>query len=595
MCGIAGEFHIDGGAQSSIFWSDVVSMMRRRGPDCQNVWRKGDRCVLGSARLSILDVDERASMPMVSSDGKFALSLNGEIYNFREIRRELESMGYVFKTSGDTEVVLYALMEWGVGALDRFNGMFALAFYDGRDGCLLLARDHAGIKPLYFYRHSKGIVFASQYDQILAYPDNTQRELDKDAISMYLRLGYVPSGMSPHKGAEMLSPGCWLRIDKSNVVHQERWFAFPEQHDGTWLRGDDAQELVTEAVERAVRRHMVSDVPVGCFLSGGVDSPLIAACVAENSSTTIPSFTIGLEGVDLDESEVAQRYADELGLDHETAWLNLDNAADLTVEALDMLTEPMADEGIIPTLLVSKIAKKKVTVALSGEGGDEMFWGYYPRQSRIMRGVMPATGEAYLESFSEFTKTQFRRCFPFEVFWPQGLGGYSFSETDTEKIALEIRKTEYEWYLPFILLKTDRASMHHSLEVRVPFLDREVISAASKLHPEDCMDFDAQLGKLPLRKMLSKYLPKQEKIKKGFTIPVDEWVRGPLYEMVEQSVRRLSGFGGIEVDERAMQGLLQKHKSGEENNGMALWKVVVLDYWANKYASSPIIKDARAG
>src|SRR5580658_9374478 len=277
MCGIVGIVSFDENVEP---WraeiEKSIALMARRGPDDHGIWSDGERCMLGFRRLAILDLTPAAHQPILSPDGRYALVFNGEVYNFRELRRELESEGVLFRSTGDAEVVLQALIRWGTNAPARFNGMFALGFYDTVERRLLLARDHAGIKPLYYLYTPHGVLFASQYDQILEHPWARERGVIPAHLALYLHIGYLPAPYAMLQDSYALEPGTWMSIDADGVARHGRHFTMPVFREPD-LRGDTANEAVDAAITAAVRRHLVSDVPVGLFLSGGIDSPLVGA------------------------------------------------------------------------------------------------------------------------------------------------------------------------------------------------------------------------------------------------------------------------------------------------------------------------------
>ena len=291
----------------------MVSLMVRRGPDDEGLWSDHAHCAFGFRRLSIQDLSPAGHQPMLSADGRHVIVFNGEVYNFRELRAELQAQGIRFRSSGDTEVVLYALIRWGKQALERFNGMFALAFYDTLEKRLLLARDHAGIKPLYVLTTPEGLVFASQYDQILAHPMSRNSTVDGGALGLYLRLGYIPAPYALLQGSQMLPAGAWREIDAKGGMREGRHFNFPVYREPD-LRGDDAVDALDEAITAAVKSHLVSDVPVGTFLSGGIDSPLVAAKIRSLGRGDVKAYTIGTAGHASDESVDASIYAREIGI-----------------------------------------------------------------------------------------------------------------------------------------------------------------------------------------------------------------------------------------------------------------------------------------
>lgn len=575
MCGIVGRFSIEPVPDTTDLWDELVDTMWRRGPDDRGLLAD-ERCVLGARRLAVMDPSGAGHLPMRSDCGRYRLAFNGELYNFRDLRAQLERAGHRFRSSGDSEVVLRSLQHWGPAALERFNGMFALAYRDRVDQSLLLARDHAGIKPLYVLTDPRGVVFASQFDQIMAHPWADGRPVDPEAVAMYLRLGHIPAPRAYLAGTEMLPPGSWLRVDAAGRTERRRYVRF--EPGG---RKRPSQEEIEATVRTAVARQSVSDAPVGCLLSGGIDSPLVAAYAGDARLDPLPTFSIGMEDADLDESADARRYATEIGSAHRVRTLGAAQVDDLLADAVDATCEPLADEGILPALLVSGLAREHVTVALSGEGGDELFWGYYPRQSAVLGGRdLDHFGHRYLAHFADFTRAQFTSCFPGLDWWPAGEP--AFDTPHPADPAEAVRRVELDVFLPFILLKADRASMYHSLEVRVPLLDREVVDLAAGLSGDDCLDLDAGVGKAPLRRALRTRLGLGTSGKRGFTAPMDTWARTVLRDRIADSLRTVRGLESVDVDLPALRGLLDRHGRGEENNGMALWRVLCLDLWVGK-------------
>lgn len=577
VCGICGRFSVDPVSPAVEMWEAILDGMWRRGPDDRGLVYD-EHCVIGCRRLAILDQSRAGHLPMEADGGRFWLALNGEVYNFRELRATLKSAGFQFRSGGDSEVVLRAMQHWDVDALNRFNGMFALAFYDREARSLVLARDHAGIKPLYVLDDDRGVVFASQFDQLMTHPWAEHRSADPDAVAMYLRLGHIPAPRAYLQGTRMLEPGSWFRFDARGHCESERYFRFASTHTHT----RPTQEQVNETVRTAVARQAVSDVPVGSFLSGGIDSPLLAAHLAELSDRPIPTFSVEFEEPTLDESEDAARYATKIGTNHHVRLLTEAQVPGLFEEAVAASHEPLADVGILPSLVVSRLASEHVKVALSGEGGDELFWGYYARHSAMLRRESPPDedrGVHYFSFFAEFRREQFSACFPALPWWPEGERGYDFRSKGSTETGTALRTCEFEAYLPFILLKTDRASMHHSLEVRVPLLDREVIDMAHGLTTADCLDLRRGIGKLPLRRALRRQVHFETTGKRGFTAPIGAWVRTALQERVRESLRTLRGLETIDVDEKALLVLFQNHLVGTSDNGMALWRILCLDQW----------------
>jgi len=373
MCGIGGEFRYDV-SPTSANWDTIIDLAQRRGPDDKGIWNDNKHCTLGFRRLAILDLSPTGHQPMLTADERYALVYNGELYNFSSLREELERYGVRFRSTGDTEVVLYALAIWGVEALDRFNGMFAIAFYDRQEKTLLLARDHAGIKPLYYMTHPNGVVFASQYNQLLAHPWSTNLQVSMEAVAMYFAHLYIPAPFALYENTHMLEAGTWLKIHSDLSSKSGRYYEFTIQEPT--LFGNEAIEAVDEAVTNAVKRQLISDVPLGTFLSGGIDSPLVTAKVKSLTNSDVLSYSIGVPDFEGDESEDAKRYANEIGVTQTILQFNAQTAQEQLKTVIEATTAPFADYSIFPTMMVAEAASQDVTVILSGDGGDEMFWGY---------------------------------------------------------------------------------------------------------------------------------------------------------------------------------------------------------------------------
>jgi asparagine synthase (glutamine-hydrolysing) len=546
---------------------------------------------------------------MVSQDSRYVLVFNGEVYNFRNLRSELEVSGIRFRSTGDAEVVLYALAHWGVDALNLFNGMFALGFYDSQEKRLLIARDHAGIKPLYYLHTTEGLFFASQYDQILAHPWSKDLPVSEEALALYLRLGYIPAPYAILGKTHMLPPGTWLEIDSDRQAKKGAFFQFPVFREPD-LKAEAAYEAVDSAVSRAVKRHLISDVPVGIFLSGGIDSPLIAAKVRASGNAALPAFSIGTDDDRFDESQDARAYADELGLNHYLKRITPQDALDLLDDVVEACSEPFADYSIFPTMLVSRLASQHVKVVLSGDGGDELFWGYVPRlssvleranvfrQARWMRYVRlqvkrylhvgngfqgmdtPNIGDWYLHKHTRVSPSQ--TIFP-DLPWPQDFTAFEYRDWKSDQTAQWLRWNEYVSHLTMVLLKVDRASMFHSLEVRVPLLDREVIEVASRVDWKSCLDMRQQAGKLPLRYALKQSIRHQSLQKRGFDVPMGSWLQGALRPAFEEMVCEANEILGVPLNQQAVRLLFDRHLSGQADRTQSLWTLLSLALWERKH------------
>jgi asparagine synthase (glutamine-hydrolysing) len=611
MCGITGELRFDSRPPAADM-AQLVALMTRRGPDGQGVWTDDRACTLAFRRLAILDLSTAADQPMVSPDGRFALVYNGELYNYRELRAELIHRGVGFRSSGDTEVVLQSLIVWGKAALDRFNGMFALALYDGHEQTLLLARDHAGIKPLYTLLTGEGLAFASQYDQILAHPWARGLGVRPEALGLYLRLGYIPAPYAVVQQTAMLEPGCWLEATVDGRVTHGRYYAFPTFARPD-LAGDEAYEAVDAAVAAAVQRQMVSDVPLGTFLSGGIDSPLVAAKTVHAGAPALKAFTIGTAGSQYDESANARRYAAALGLTHRLEDYTPDMALSYLDQVVEACSEPLADYSIFPTLLVSGMARREVTVVLSGDGGDELFWGYARRFGDVIGQAerfgrpywmrtgrraahklmgsgngsaalrWPTIGDWYRSVHTRLSDPVLNGVFTGLAPWPDDYDLFAYAGSQQDETAQWLRWNESVGHLTRVLLKVDRASMYHSLEVRVPLLDREVVDIAARVDWRSCLDLDSSLGKLPLRRALDRHIEFQSQAKLGFSVPMDEWLRGPLLPIFRDKVLGRPEILGLPVNRPALERILTDHVSGRIDYSRWLWTVLSLILWDERY------------
>ena len=610
MCGIAGELRFSSGA-SRADWQAISDLMMRRGPDDSGAWAD-DRCNVVFRRLSILDLTAAGHQPMLSADARFVLVFNGEVYNFGELRRDLEQRGVTFRSHSDSEVVLYALAEWGRDALKRFNGMFALGFYDSREQKLLLARDHAGIKPLYYLQSQAGLMFGSQYDQLLAHPWSEGLSYTPQAASMYLHLASVPAPFAILDRTFMLEPGCWLEVDRDGRMSQGCYYQFPRHHTPT-LHGQEALDAVDAAITAAVKRQLVSDVPIGAFLSGGIDSPLICAKMRDACGTSgMHAFTIGTGDDKTDESQDAVRYARELGIEQTVEHIAPDDAVNLLDDVVAACGEPFGDFSIFPTLLVSRLARRNFTVMLSGDGGDELFWGYAQRFGNLMAGVADfrhaplgrrvrqiirrltrsrQTGSYRYGSLgrwqravhSHLPETRLEQIFPGLSAWPAEYDVYEYSGSDPDEAAQWLRWNEFVGHLTGVLLKVDRASMYNGLEVRVPLLDREVIDVAVQVDWRDCFDAAKRTGKIPLRESLARYVRFQSSIKKGFEPPMGRWLRTSLRPMMEDILLKRESLAGVSVNTEALRTLYQEHLDGLRDYGWGLWPLLSLALWETRH------------
>jgi asparagine synthase (glutamine-hydrolysing) len=618
MCGLVGALAYADAAPGELEAPirALTQRMARRGPDDEGTWSDG-RCALGFRRLAILDLSPAGHQPMVTADGRHVLVFNGEIYNFRELRAALAARGESPRSSGDAEVLLLALRAWGTGALDRLRGMFALACYDAAERTLLLARDHAGIKPLFVARTASGVVFGSQYDQLLAHPWCRGAAVDRGGLGLYLRFGFLPAGFGLHAGLGQVEAGQWQKFDAQGRVTTGRFFALPRWREPV-LRGPAAIEALDDALGRAVDRHLASDVPVGVLLSGGIDSPLVAACAVRRAGR-LSAFTIGVDDPALDETAAARRYAAELGVDHVVETIAAGDVAGLVDDVVAACTEPTADYSIFPTLLVSRLARRHVKVVLSGDGGDELYWGYpsrfgsaiaqaryfrWPRAARFAAvaarrlggGSVPtrdvldfrSLGRLYQRKHTLMAEADLAAVFPALPAIPAAFDAFDAFESgraaSDDEAAQWVRWNEFQIHLARVLAKVDRASMFHSLEVRVPLLDRDVIDVAWQTDWRTCLDLDTRIGKRPLRAVLRRRLGWQTTAKRGFTVPMHDWLRGPLRPLVQDLLLDRRELLGLALAPGAIRGLYDRLAAGDRSVAWGLWLVLSLALWQRAHA-----------
>jgi asparagine synthase (glutamine-hydrolysing) len=456
-------------------------------------------------------------------------------------------------------------------------------------------------------------VFASQYDQILAHGWSRHLDVASAGLALYLRLGYIPAPYALLENTCMLEPGGWLDVSAQSDVRHGRFFEFsvcPKPN----LRGEEAFEAVDAAITSAVRRHLVSDVPVGTFLSGGVDSPLVAAKMRAVSDGTLLAFTIGTSGDRHDESADAMAYAQEIGVEHVVQHVTSDTPLQMLDEVIAACGEPFADYSMFPTMLVSRLARQKVKVMLSGDGGDELFWGYFDRFASVLAKVdgfaqtpSPSSarwvfqellgrgtghqdlrwpgsvGDIYRLKHTHRSEGWLKRIFPDLPGWPADFSLFTYTGLETDQTAQWLRWNEFVGHLTMILLKVDRASMYQSLEVRVPLLDKEVVEVATRIDWRSCLDVKRKLGKLPLRHSLARHVRHQTMTKRGFTVPMDVWLRGPLRPVFEEVILARDDILGLPLNKIAAREIFDRHLSGEANFDGILWVLLSLALWERRH------------
>jgi len=644
MCGFVGFWDSTGSLpEPQDCLGRMAGVISHRGPDDQQVYYDSDSGLgLGHRRLSIIDLSPEGRQPMASASGRYVLAYNGEVYNFGYLRTELESLGADFRGHSDTEVILAAVETWGLGAaLNRFNGMFAFALWDRRERELHLVRDRLGIKPLYYGKVGKSLVFGSDVASFREFPGFTG-DIDRSALCLYLRHTYVPAPWCIHEGIKKLLPGHRLVIKlpaAGDLPSSQPWWTareavangFENSFTGTATEAVDGLE---EILADAVRSRMVADVPLGAFLSGGVDSSAVVALMQAGRSSPVRTFSIGFEDTEFNEAGYAREVARHLGTDHTELYVSPRDCLDVIPSLPTIFSEPFADSSQIPTYLVSRLARSKVTVSLSGDGGDELFAGYHNYAfgnalwnraaivptwlrrpaARVMRGIptggwdrmlrltgpfdsggrkFQVTGDRIHKLAEIIGKKDFRSMYGALVsVWrnpslavvgglepPSLLQGLDLDPTSTDHIS-SMMYWDLMTYLPNdILTKVDRASMATSLEARVPLLDHRVVEYAWSLP----MQYKIRAGrsKWVLREVLDRYVPRTmiDRPKRGFGVPLENWLRGPLRDWAETLLAydRLAAEGFLQPG--VIRETWREFLSGRRQWQAQLWTVLMFQAW----------------
>lgn len=623
MCGIAGRINFRSGRPvSRELVQGMCDVIAHRGPDGWGV--DVDRYVgLGHRRLSIIDVSERGRQPMSTPDGRLWITFNGEIYNFAALRQDLEARGHRFRTGTDTEAILHAYREYGDACLDRLRGMFAFALWDADRQRLLMARDRLGKKPLHVWHDADGLAFASEPKAFLADPSFVV-EPDLRALTAYLTLQYVPAPQSAFKGVEKLPPGSCAVIEGGTYTVRRYW-SLHYQPKAT-RTADETLEQVRATLDEAVRLRLVSDVPLGAFLSGGIDSGTIVALMARASSSPVKTFSIGFGEADFDELKyarlVAQRYATE---HHE--FIVEPRAIDLLPDIVWHYGEPYADSSALPTYCLSELTRKHVTVALNGDGGDECFAGYprYVAAQLIARGdwlphaarralsrvapLLPArksgtllnrarrllevAGQTpprrYATWMSHFDQaTRALLCAPGLLAsadaGAEQLLESTFERSDGADLVDRLLDVDVNNYLPDdLLVKVDIATMAHSLEARSPLLDHVLMEQVAALAPS--LKLRGTTTKYLLRQIASSLLPAAilDRPKTGFAVPIEVWFRGELRTLAHDTLLGPTAKQRGYFDLAFVSTMLAEHAAGQRNWHYQIWNLLMLELWHQRF------------
>jgi asparagine synthase (glutamine-hydrolysing) len=635
MCRIAGLWQNTNKSTHNI--ENVVTQMRDAlsygGPDAAGIYTEGGMA-LGHRRLSILDLSEAGTQPIQWEH--YTIIYNGEIYNFQEIRQQLEQLGYSFSTSTDTEVILKGFHEWGYEVVKKFRGMFAFALWDKKEQKLRLCRDRVGVKPLYWYLKEGLFMFASELKSFHTHPD-FDKTINKEAVSLFLQQGYIQSPFCIYQYAQKVEPGTWLEIDAAKNIKTIRYWHV-EDYYSTGLNGVSKNEnaLVEELeplLSESFQLRMVADVPVGMFLSGGIDSSLVTALLQKQSNKQLKTFTIGFQDENLNEAEFAKQVAQHIGTDHTEMYCTEKDFMDILPQLPQFYDEPFGDSSGIPTYMVSKLAREQVTVSLSADGGDEIFGGYtkyemtqkifqkvhaYPKFIRngisaIANPIDPILLETYGQklpflknytgiankfhklknALSSDTLTDFfnQSSVYFNKVEQQAIYPHFKNRFSTNKSPIEGRTIGFlslidiQTYLEGdIMTKVDRATMQVALEGREPFLDHKVIEFGLKL--PDNMKIQGKSTKHLLRQILYKHVPKEliERPKQGFAVPIEGWLRSYLKDELIALAQDKKFLSAFDLNSTNLSTFVRHFIDKTQYiNPHSVWFIYVLYKWYEKW------------
>jgi asparagine synthase (glutamine-hydrolysing) len=622
MCGITGYLSHDPRAREAL--PAMTAALAHRGPDADGFHFDG-ALGFGHRRLKVIDL-EGSRQPLLSADEAIAVVFNGEIYNFRELRRELSAAGHVFRTHGDGEVLVHGWRQWGRGLLDRLSGMFAFALWDRAARELFLARDHLGVKPLYYAWHDGSLVFGSELKSLLPFP-GLPRALDLDALALYLECQYIPAPYSIYAAVRKLPAGQWLAVQDGTLAAGAFWRpSYVPKHA---LDGATAIDALDAELSRSVESMLVADVPLGAFVSGGVDSGLVAAIATRRSGRPLDTFNLGFTGNDVGSEHVeAERVAMHIGSTHHCLMLAPNDVLPALERWVRVFDEPFGDQAALPTMLLAEHARRTVTVVLTGEGADEVFAGYgnYIKRLREERvtAVLGARGSplppllrrlpgriARDRIVKAAAEPRARRYATVPNIFDALLRGEYFApafraaatariadraevfyrECDSPSYLDHLLDIDARLWLPDDLLaKVDRATMAYSLEARVPYLDHAFYGWCARLDPAHKLAGGAR--KVLLKKLAERYLPRDivHRPKQGFMMPLERW----LAKELQPDIAAALGPGGLArrglIRPAAIARLLAEHASGRKNHAMRLWVLLILERWLAQYEPGFVLR-----
>ena len=591
----------------------MTCTLAHRGPDAQGIFFDAAAGIgLGHRRLSIIDLSEAANQPFISYDGRYRIAFNGEVYNFGEVKAELQKArpDIPYHTTSDTEVVLNSFIAWGADAVQKWNGMFALAIWDSVEEKLTLFRDRVGKKPLFYFWDGQNFAFASELKGLKNLPI-IPKDIDYDAIQHFLHLGYVPEPHTIYKKVKKMKAGAMMTVTKNELKQTVYWDIRSKITTNVLSEPVEAKAQLSALLTDSVSHRMISDVPLGTFLSGGVDSSLVTAIAQSVSKTRVKTFSLGFKEKKFNESTYAQQVADHLHTDHHTLVVSEKDAIDNMEQFLDVFDEPFSDSSAFPTMLVSKLAREHVTVALTGDGGDELFHGYgmYTWAERMNKpmlwnfrkpiGAAMKAGPNRYKRAADLFKAGTKEKLPAHIFSQEQ---YLFSEKElsgvlTKPLPYEnltfaeaglrsLTPTEKQAFFDFnyylkddLLVKVDRSSMRYSLETRCPLLDYRLVEFAANLAP--ALKTNNGTQKYLLKEVLYDYLPKEifDRPKWGFAIPLIQWLQHDLHYLIDDYLNEgVINKQGV-VNYATVASLKARFEKGEHYLYNRLWVLILLHKW----------------
>jgi asparagine synthase (glutamine-hydrolysing) len=626
MCGLSGYLALERTGDRLDHARILRAMNRKlahRGPDAEGYFEAAP-IHLGHRRLSVIDI-AASTQPMSTADQRYTIVFNGEVYNFKTLRAELQALGHVFRTAGDTEVVLQAVAAWGENALTKLQGMFAFAVWDAKEKSLFLARDHLGVKPLYFYWDGKLLAFASELKALLEHPD-ISRELDLDALGLFLECQYIPAPLTIYQHIRKLPAGHALKVENGALRQWSYWN--PSYAAKATLTEDEALAALDVELRKSVESMLVADVPLGAFVSGGIDSSLIAALMTDITGKPIDTFNLGFQNNDQSHDQTqsehvyAAKVARHIGARHHALMVSPNDVLAAFDSWVDVFDEPFGDQAALPTMLLSQLTRQHVTVALTGEGADELFSGYgnyrkrvreerftsvlggvfsplraaFPllpaviQKDRVMKAIGTRLEARYATIPNVFDRATHPALFSDALLAQKKthIADYAarfFADCNASDYLEKLMYVDMRLWLPDDLLtKVDRATMAYSLEARVPYLDHRFVEFVATLDPQ--LKQRGTTTKYLLKKLAEKYLPHEivHRGKQGFVMPLSPWIEGGLKKHVEHAL----GADGLAkrglFRPHALTKLLNEHRANRSNHAGRLWALTVLELWFSRYA-----------